>query len=102
MLLKISVVHLPKEGIVKNFGFSGIWEHPQSTVPGLVAGMVGICVAMGWIPQEYAGHIAAAVPPIIIAVIGILYKGQKPCPAGLPPHDYYNPQEKEQDEEAIN
>jgi fumarate reductase subunit D len=65
---------------MKNFGISGIWKNPRTTVPGVVAGCVGIAVAFGWIDKEESTAIIAAVTSLVLALIGLFYKGQEPCP----------------------
>ena len=58
------------------FGISGIWQHPVSTVPGVVAALLGLGVALGWLKQEMVPQIVGIAAPIIIGVIGMLYKGK--------------------------
>lgn len=64
----------------RSLGISGIWQHPQSTVPGIIAGMVGVSVALGWVDSVNAEKIIGVVSLVVITVIGALYKGPvAPC-----------------------
>ena len=59
------------------FGLSGIWEHPTSTIPALLAGVGGIVVAFGWMDADTWAKNATMVGSILVAIIGILYKGKE-------------------------
>ena len=58
--------------------FSGIWEHPQSTIPGVLVGAAGIAVALGWLDAATAAQYAGIAGSILVAVIGALYKPKTP------------------------
>ena len=57
------------------FGFSGIWEHPQTTIPALILGIGGVVVALGWCDATTWERWATIAGPAVISIIGILYKG---------------------------
>ena len=54
--------------------FSGIWEHPQSTIPAILAGAAGIAVALNWTDADTAGRYSTLIGSFLVALIGALYK----------------------------
>ena len=65
----------------KNFGFSGIWNHPQSTIAGLVGGVGMIAVALGADPVVVA-KVATGATGALVSIIGMFYKGTPQAPPG--------------------
>jgi hypothetical protein len=59
-----------------NIGISGIWQHPQSTIPALLAGVAGIVVALGYLDSSRAAQLVTVASSVLITVIGVLYKGK--------------------------
>jgi len=67
-----------------NFGISGIWKRPGTTIPGLLAAGLGVFVALGYIQQDTVPMVVSIAAPIIIGIVGVLYKGCPPCAPGGP------------------
>lgn len=57
------------------FGISGIWKSPGTTIPGLLAALLGVAVALGWIDQAIVPKVVSIVAPILIGIMGMLFKG---------------------------
>ena len=59
-----------------NFGISGIWQHPQTTIPALLGGVGLIVVALGYCDSATWEKYATTIGAVAIALVGALYKGQ--------------------------
>lgn len=60
---------------MSNFGISGIWKHPATTIPGFLASVLGVLVALGYLDQGTVPTIVSIGAPILIGIVGVLYKG---------------------------